>query len=246
MRIHTYLSWREVDPTVVAGATSVVIDVLRATSTIVEALAAGARAIYPSLSSDDAVGLANSLGREDTLLCGERKGLKIEGFDLGNSPREFTPETVRGKQLVMSTTNGTRAFLAAEGSDRVIAASLLNLSAVGRAVASSDHLVLICGGKEERFSLDDAICAGLVVRQLRDAGEDAAPRERWDLDDASLAVLALAEAHPVDPDLLRRTAAGAALVNIGLDADVVHCANVDRHELVPEMHERMIRLPEKA
>ncbi len=86
-----------VDEASVEGRTAVVIDVIRATSTLVEALANGARAIFPTVSTEEAVKLASSLGREDTLLCGERKGLKIEGFDLGNSPAEFTPEVVAGK-----------------------------------------------------------------------------------------------------------------------------------------------------
>lgn len=243
MRVHTYLSPHEVDPGVVAEASAVVIDVLRATSTIVEAFSAGARAIYPTQSSEEAVRLANSLGREDTLLCGERKGLKIEGFDLGNSPLEFTPERVGGKRLVMNTTNGTRAFLTVEAAESVVAGSLLNLSAVSRSLAGSERIVLVCGGKEDRFSLDDALCAGLILQRLSEENGSDGPRE-WRLDDASRAVLALADQYPVDADVLGHTAAGAALVDIGLEADVVHCATVDRSGLVPEMHDRTIRLPE--
>lgn len=243
MKVTTFLSAAEVDDSQVVDATAVVIDVIRATSTIVEALAAGARAVYPTLSTEEAIRLANSLGRDDTLLCGERRGLKIEGFDLGNSPHEFTPARVEGRRLVMSTTNGTRAFLAAEGAERVLAASLLNLSAVGKAVAEAENLVLICAGKEGRFSLDDALCAGLVLRSLfpEGDGEGGAGRK---MDDASCAVLALADTYAVDADLLRRTAAGAALVEVGLDADLEDCAELDRHALVPEMHDRMIRLSE--
>jgi 2-phosphosulfolactate phosphatase len=240
MKVTTFLSAAEVVEGEVVEATAVVIDVIRATSTIVEALAAGARAVYPTLSTEEAIRLANSLGRDDTLLCGERRGLKIEGFDLGNSPAEFTRERVAGRRLVMSTTNGTRAFLAAEGAERVLAASLLNLSAVARAVADAENLVLICAGKEGRFSLDDALCAGLVLKSLaRDA--DGGERE---MDDASSAVLALADTSAVDAGLLRETAAGAALVEIGLERDLDRCAELDRHALVPEMHDRMIRLPE--
>lgn len=239
MNVTTFLSAAEVDDAAVVDATAVVIDVIRATSTIVEALAAGARAVYPTLSTEEAIRLANSLGRDDTLLCGERRGLKIEGFDLGNSPSEFTSEKVGGKRLVMSTTNGTRAFLAAEGAERVVAASLLNLSAVGKAVADAENLVVICAGKEGRFSLDDALCAGLVLRSLSLDGD-----VECELDDASSAVSALADAFAVDAELLRTTAAGAALVEVGLEADLDRCAELDRHALVPEMYDRMIRLAE--
>ena len=118
MRIDTYFTVPEVDGASLAESTVVVIDVVRSTTTIIEALANGARAIFPTESTEDAVRLAQSLGREDSILCGERKGEKVEGFDLGNSPAEFTREVVEDKKLVMSTTNGTRALAIAQEGDR--------------------------------------------------------------------------------------------------------------------------------
>lgn len=248
-RVRTFLTPQEVDPGEVEGSTAVVIDVLRATSTIVEALAAGARAVYPTISSEEAIRLANSLGRDDTLLCGERKGLKVEGFDLGNSPAEFTAERVRGKRLVMSTTNGTRAFLAVEDADRVIAASLLNLSAAARAVSGAERLVLVCSGRENRFSLEDALCAGMILRKLEGDGRARKGKKSrssdLDSDDASRAVLALIRGHELTTDLLLQTGAGVALVEVGLQDDVLYCASQDRHQLVPEMWDRVIRIPKE-
>lgn len=244
MKIETHFSATEAEDGDVSGRTAVVIDVIRATSVIVEALASGARAIYPTLSTEDAIRLANSLGREDTLLCGERKGLKVEGFDLGNSPREFTPEAVSDRRLVMSTTNGTRAFLAARAADRVLALSFLNLSAVADAVGSSASLALICAGKEGRFSLDDALCAGLLIRTLNRRIESGALETTPPiLNDQSRAALSLAQAFTADAEFLGRTAAGQALVEVGLQDDLPVCARHDLHALVPEMHDRMIRLP---
>jgi len=243
MKVSTYLSAAEAESAEVAGSDAVVIDVIRATSTMVEALAAGARAIYPTVSSEEAIRLATSLGREDTLLCGERKGLKIPGFELGNSPGEFTRDSVAGRQLVMSTTNGTRAFGAARDAERAIAASLLNLSAVIRSLAGSEQVTIICAGKDGRFALDDAVCAGLIVQGLVGDGPDGGATDPVHLDDASRMVLALASAFTADVDFLRGTAAGAALVEVGLGEDLVHCATRDRHALVPEMRDRMIRLP---
>jgi 2-phosphosulfolactate phosphatase len=239
-QVTTFLSAAEVESGAVEGATAIVIDVIRATSTIVQALASGARAVYPTELPEEAVRLANSLGRDDTLLTGERKGLMIDGFDLGNSPSEFTSERVGGMRLVMTTTNGTRAFMAADGASRVVAASLSNLSAVARAVAGAERLVFICAGKEDRFSLDDAMCAGLVLRAIGKLRKGP-PME---LDDASQAVRALAGAYRVDPDFLGTTAAGRALIEVGLGADLEHCALIDRYDLVPEMHDWMIRLPD--
>lgn len=244
MKVRTFLTAAEVDPQRVQRTTAVVIDVVRATTTIVEALAAGAHAVYPTLSTEEAIRLANSLGRDDTVLCGERRGLKVEGFDLGNSPREFAPGVVEGKRLVMSTTNGTRAFLAAQGAERVLAAALTNLTAVTGALGEVRELSLICAGREDRFSLDDALCAGWILRRLLSEESDgAAAGPEPVLDDASRAVLTLANALDPDADLLRGTAAGAALVGIGLEDDLSLCAEMDRHAIVPEMHDRMIRLP---
>jgi 2-phosphosulfolactate phosphatase len=242
MKVRTYLTAAEAETGEFAGTTAIVIDVIRATTTIVEALAAGARGVYPTVSTEDALRIANSLGRDDTLLCGERKGLKIPGFDLGNSPTEFTEQSVGGKRLVMSTTNGTRAFLAAEDAERVLAASLLNLSAVVEAARGAESLAVVCAGRDGCFSLDDALTAGLLLRELG-ADPDGGPDE---LDDASRAVLSLAARFKPDLALFRSTAAGAALVEVGLEADLSHCVSRDRHDLVPEMRDRTIRLPGKG
>ncbi len=237
MTVLTYLNPTEVDSAAVQGRAAVVIDAIRATSTMVEALANGARAIYPTVSTEEAIRLANSMGREDTLLCGERKGLKVEGFDLGNSPREFTRDRVEGKRLVMSTTNGTRALVAAASARRVLVASFLNLDAVVEALSGEEELVMVCAGKDDRFGLDDTLCAGLLVNALR--GEES-EGERWN--DASRAAAALARGRAVTADLLAGTEAGRALVEVGLEDDLPICAHTNRHAIVPEMEDRMIRL----
>jgi 2-phosphosulfolactate phosphatase len=147
--------------------TVVVIDVIRATTCMVEAVAAGARGVYPTDSTEEAVKLLQSIGRDDTLLCGERRGVMIEGYDLGNSPSEFRDERVRDQRLIMNTTNGTRAFVAAEAADHVFAGSFLNLGAVTVAVSNSDRLVVVCAGRSGAFAMEDALCAGHLVRRLR-------------------------------------------------------------------------------
>lgn len=241
MTIDVFFSPVGVNVASVEGRTAVVIDVIRATSCVVEAFANGARGIFPTLLPEDAIKLASSLGREDTLLCGERKGLKIEGFDLGNSPGEFTAEVVEGKRLVMSTTNGTRAFLAVEGARRVLAASFLNLSAVARALEDEDALAVVCAGRENRFSLDDALCAGVLVQKIL-ARRETEPLLNVEavLNDGARVALDLAEKYSPDEAFLRSTLAGRALEEIGLDGDLALCASMDRYDVVPEMKERQI------
>jgi len=238
MTVDVFFSPGVVDESSVEGRTAVVIDVIRATSTLVEALANGAKAFFPTVSTEEAVKLASSLGREDTLLCGERKGLKVEGFDLGNSPAEFTSEVVGGKQLVMTTTNGTRAFAAVESADRVLAASFMNLSAVAEALDGVSNLVIVCSGRENRFSLDDALCAGMLVKAL-----EGASSEDSTLNDAARVATELASTYVLTADFLGTTAAGKALIGAGLEGDLELCASLDRHTLVPEMRERKISIP---
>jgi 2-phosphosulfolactate phosphatase len=237
MIVDVFFSPVGVDESSVEGRTAVVIDVIRATSSLVEALANGARAIFPTVSTEEAVKLASSLGREDTLLCGERKGLKVEGFDLGNSPAEFTRDLVEGKQLVMTTTNGTRAFVAGEGAERVLAASYMNLTAVTRALEGVQHLVILCSGRENRFALEDALCAGMLLQNLSGREEGG-----LELNDAGRVTADLAAKYAVDSEFLRSTAAGKALITVGLEDDLDLCASLDRHSLVPEMRERRITI----
>lgn len=265
MRIRVYLTAAEAEEAEFQDRTAVVVDVLRATSSIVRALASGASAIYPTSGTEDAIKLATSLGRDDTLLCGERRGLKIEGYDLGNSPGEFTPETVEGKRLIMNTTNGTRALLATEGAERVVVASFLNLRAVAETVRGASELAVVCAGRDDAFALEDAACAGLLLRRIALWREDEPPAARthaggggvepiapgtpppdgWKraMNDAAVAAWALAARPPIDASFLHGTDAGGALVELGLGADLELCAQLDRFPVVPTMRDRQIVLP---
>ena len=239
MRIDTYFTLPEVEGSSLAESTVVVIDVVRATTTIIEALANGARAIFPTVSTEDAVRLASSLGREDSILCGERKGEKVEGFDLGNSPGEFVRDVVEDKKLVMSTTNGTRALNVAQEGARVLPCALTNLGAVAAELATVEHVVIICAGKEDSFSLDDALCAGHLIQRILedpDGGDD----EQLELNDASRAARALAQARKPTRHFLRLASGGRAVIDIGFGEDLVICADVDRHDLVAEMRDQQI------
>jgi 2-phosphosulfolactate phosphatase len=238
MRLDVFLTPGEVVPGEVAGRTAVVLDVLRATSTIVEALSAGAKAIYPVASIDDALRLANNFGRGEVLLCGERRCVPIEGFDLGNSPLEFTADRVAGKTLVMTTTNGTHATTLAAGATRVLIGSVMNLDAIVDDLASTGaDPVFICSGRERFFAMEDAVCAGAMVARLM----EVRPGD-WALNDGARAALALAERFGTGRDLFAGVAAGKLLLDVGLDADLEACAERNRHALVPVLQDRHITL----
>jgi 2-phosphosulfolactate phosphatase len=233
MKIDTYFTVEELDPAALESATVVVVDVVRATTTLVEALANGARGIYATPSTEEAVKLAQSLGREDTLLCGERKGAKVPGFDLGNSPREFTRDAIEGRRLVMSTTNGTRALAKGQHGARLLTCAFTNLSAVAKAVQSAERLVVLCAGREGRFTLDDALCAGHLVRAVQGDRELA-------LNDASQAAAAWAGFRKPSRKFLEATEGGRTLLEIGLGDDLDVCAEIDRHDIVAEMRNQAI------
>jgi 2-phosphosulfolactate phosphatase len=222
----------------VNGRTAVVVDVLRATSTIVHALVNGARNVIPVATVAEAAMKKNELGRDTALLCGERGAEPIPGFDLGNSPLEFTPDVVADRTLVMTTTNGTPALLAASGASACLVASLLNVDAVVRRIADLDNdLLIVCAGREGRFALEDAVCAGVLVQRLR-----TTRRAVLKLDDGARAAVALASRSRDIAGTLRRSAAGRALTRLGRSDDVTFCAQLDVHDAVPVFEQYRIEL----
>lgn len=223
------------EPAELAGGTAVVIDVLRATSTIVYALAAGADRVIPCGEVDEARQIATRLKPGSALLGGERGGLRINGFDLGNSPTDYTPEVVAGKTLVFTTTNGTRALLRAREARRVVAAAFANLNAVVRwLVAETGPIHILCAGTDGKVTLEDVLCAGFIVQGVQRAVADV------DLmDDAARLALNLSESQGrhYDPFLsvLRESFGGRNLIEHGLEADIIVAARWDVADLVPEL-----------
>jgi 2-phosphosulfolactate phosphatase len=198
------------------AAVGVVVDVLRATSTIAQALASGYERVLCAAEIDEARALRASL--PDSLLGGERKAVRVEGFDVGASPREFLE--ARARTLILSTTNGTRAILeTAERCERVVLGSLLNLAAVAAAVGSDDSVV-VCAGFQGGFALDDVYCAGRIVELL--GGERM---------HAATAAGLLAHAFPNALDGLNARTYGPP----GLEEDIAYCAQEDRLDVVPEL-----------
>jgi 2-phosphosulfolactate phosphatase len=210
----------------VTAPLGIVVDVLRATSTIAQALASGYERVFCCAEIEDAVRLRKRLG--EGLLGGERSAVKIEGFDVGASPREFLGEPA-ARTVIFSTTNGTRAILAAAGRcEEVYLASLLNLSAVARAARESgEDVAILCAGFQGAFALDDAYCAGRIVRLL-----DGEPR------DAAKAAGLIADGFPdAHTALLARTYGPP-----GLEEDIAFCAQEDVLDVVP----RYVRMQGQA
>ena len=218
MRVHVAFTPDEV----LQAPVAVVVDVMRATSTIAQALASGYKRVYCCREVEDALALREKLG--EGLLGGERKAVRIEGFDIGASPREVLEP--QGEVLIYSTTNGTRAVLsAAAACERVFLGSLLNLSTVVEAV--EDDCVVVCAGFQGQFALDDAYCAGRIVQEL-----DA------EVTDAAKACRILAGAFSTAWDAIMARTYGPP----GLEEDIEFCSQEDRIDVVP----RFVRMVEGA
>ena len=241
MRIDVVYAPTAVTPSDVAGRTVVVIDVLRATTTIAVALSNGAKAVLPAASTEEALRIAQNLERDAVILAGERKSVRIEGFALGNSPAEFGPETVSGKTIVMTTSNGTQALIAAQGAREIIAGAAVNFSVVvERARAALEQhgdLVILCAGGDKQFALEDAFAAGRLTKVLLPDGG----LRRVTVNDGALAALELAR-HYGERWLraLRASGHGRELVELGFRRDLEVCAAQDTHPVLPLYADRRI------
>jgi 2-phosphosulfolactate phosphatase len=245
MKLDVFLSPAGLAANEVAGRSVFVIDVLRTTTVICAALHHGARGVVPVSSVAEASRLAQTLGPEDVLLIGERNCEPIEGFALGNSPLEMAAPGVRGKTLVMTTSNGTSALLAAQGAGEVFVAAAANLSVAGararEILAMRRELVILCAGRESQFGLDDAYAAGrLAIVAL-------GGRRRKGLNDGALAAVDLARRYGTSWERpLSMSAAGRQLTRLGRGADVADAAREDAYPVLPVLRDRRITLETAA
>ncbi|HET6797575.1 MAG TPA: 2-phosphosulfolactate phosphatase [Gemmatimonadales bacterium] len=226
----------------VQGRTVFVIDILRATTTMSAALAHGAKAIIPVGSTEEALRLAQTIGSTDVLLAGEKNCVRIPGFNLGNSPLEMTETTVRGKTLIVTTSNGSRALLACQGASAVYLASAANLTTAAErareALAADQPVLIVCAGRDGAFSLDDAYCAGRLASAIF-----GGTKPRRALNDAGLASLDLVRRYGLRWQRpLAYSRAGRELIRLGFRADVKDAARMDAYPVLPHFHERRITL----
>lgn len=237
-----------IEPTATAGRTVVVIDVLRATTTICHALQAGATCVVPCLEIDEARAKAEEPGIRESGRCvlgGERRGLKIEGFDLGNSPIEYTSTSVGGRTVVFTTTNGTRALLRAAAADEILLGAFVNLSALAAVLQGRERVDLLCAGTNGVVTAEDALLAGAIVDRLAQASRGRKPSDDSlsqhglpILNDQALLVReawrqVAASGRPLAA-VLRDCRGGRNLIGEGFDADIDTAAKIDAVPLVPK------------
>jgi 2-phosphosulfolactate phosphatase len=213
------------------GSTVVVIDVLRGSSTIIYALKHGANRVFPAAEIEEARAVADEWPTGEYLLCAERNGIKVDGFNLGNSPFEYDPSVVAGKDIIYSSTNCSKALIASSLADRVLIGTFNNNSAVVDAIETPGRIFLLCAGKMGRFAIEDAVCAGMFVNELlKQRRHEAA------FNDGSRTARILFDYYHRDIlALLKECSHGSYLSSIGHGKDLELAAMVDSERIVPEL-----------
>jgi 2-phosphosulfolactate phosphatase len=236
MRVDVSLIPGEVAAKDVSNAAVVVIDVLRASSTVATALANSCEEVIPAESIEEAITIASGYARPDYVLGGERRGLAIDGFDLGNSPAEYSEARVAGRKVILATTNGTRAVKQYGGAREIVVACFLNAGAVLHMLATAEDrdVLLLCAGQDGRFSIEDAFCAGLLASEL-------AKTTGTSLSDSARAAAAIYEHRRGSiEEALIESEHGAYLAGIGFADDVRYCARQSVLDVVPKVYDRRV------
>jgi 2-phosphosulfolactate phosphatase len=226
----------------------VVVDVLRATTTITVALSNGAREIIPAESVTIAARISKGLGK--ALLCGERDGMIVKGFNLGNSPFEYKSYVVKDKSLIFSTTNGTVSITKARHAKSCVLASFVNLSpAVEHIKSLEGDVIIVCSGKLNNFGIEDAVCSGVIINNLL-----SDEKLNYELNDSAYACLRLAKILATKigkPDtrkifeMLKESEHGKYLISLGFGEDLKLCSEIDSYTQLPVYYNGTIKLKEK-
>ncbi len=227
-------------PHLLFDRTVVVIDILRATSVMVYAISCGAKEIIPVITPEEAFQLAKTFPRNTILLGGERESNRIEGFDLGNSPREYTSEKVEGKRLILTTTNGTRAFHSVSSAAEILVGSFFNATATAqRCLEGERDLLLFPSGDQGGFSLEDTVCGGMLIDRI--VRKVKKPVTLTDTSYSAHILFQRFEANLVEAFYL--SSHGKELVDRGHEEDLPYCAQIDINDVVPVYEEGVIRAP---
>lgn len=239
MRVDVALSPAEYPAKAPPARRAVLIDVIRATTSIVVAFERGCAGVIPVRTPEEARRARAGRGDAGALLCGEQGGVRVPGFDLGNSPSEFLAAPLAGRRLILCTSNGTRALASLGGVPELRIGALRNAAAVAAALArGTGGVLLACAGKDETFCLEDAVCAGAILHALR-----AATDEPVEVSDAAGAAELLFLHHRADLlGMLHRAEWGRRIAAMGLAEDLRLCAELDAAPLAPCVREGRIVL----
>lgn len=238
IKIEVHFTPSEIDDMGLKDKNVVVIDVLRASTTIATALHNGAKEIIPVNSLENVMKISSNLFGGVTLRAGERNGRMIEGFNLGNSPLEYREDVIKGKSIILMTTNGSTAIVKGKHAKNLIVAGFINLNLVVKFLAAlQEDIVIVCSGKENNFCIEDAVCAGKIINTLIEAAKDEIVT-----DDAGNAATMLDKISGKNIlRLLKHSEHGQYLTSIGFGDDLKVCAGLDTIPLLPSLSGNVLR-----
>lgn len=233
MKLDLIISADDIKKEKVQGKSVVAIDILRATSVIVTALNNGCKRVLPVLTIEEAMDIA-SKDKNEYLLGGERKALKIEGFNFSNSPLEYTKENVEGKSLIMTTSNGTRAIKGSEGAKHIFIGALINAASVAdKLIEAGEDVTIVNAGTYGQFSMDDFICSGYIIDRLM---------SKTDVELTDIAQTAH-YVYTMNPDFISFVSHAShykRIMELKLQEDLNYCLKKDIINIVPEYINGMI------
>jgi len=238
LKINLFFTHNSVESELVLKDKNVVVaDVLRTSTTIITGLANGAKEIIPT----ESIAAAGMIGRNSeghSLLCGERNGKRIEGFNLGNSIKEYSEENVKGKILVFNSTNGTPSLMKAKFARNCAILGFVNMSRVVDYISNlREDFIILCSGKNGEFSLEDTVCAGMLIKELLKKS-----KSKYELTDSALGASRLYDAYRKSLlTMMHESEHGQYLVSIGFEDDLLESSRVDSNNVLALLRNGLIR-----
>jgi len=242
IHIEVHFTPNNLDEMALKDKNIIIIDVLRASTSIVTALHHGAKEIIPVSTVENAVKISGSLFGDVTLRAGERNAKMIEGFNLGNSPLEYTEETVKGISIILITTNGSIAIVKGKHAKHLVVAGFVNMRSVLHFFSELESdFMIICAGKENHFCIEDAVCAGRIINEL-----EIEYKTNLVLDDGAIAAAALDRTFGKNIlKMMKNSEHGKFLTSIGFGDDLKVCAEIDSMDVLPMLSGNIIRSGKK-
>ena len=235
MKVDIIISAEHIAENKIENKIVVVIDMFRATSVIVTALSNGCKEVIPYLTVEETLEHAKKLNRKDYILGGERRAVKIEGFDLSNSPLEYTETIIKDKAVLMTTTNGTKTLTKSTSAKRILIAAMINAKAVAkRLIEINEDVVIINAGTNGNFSMDDYICSGYIINEM------LTEQKNLELTDIAKTANMIYEKNPDIISYVKEATHYSVMKSLKLDNDIEYCTKKNIIDIVPEYKNKKI------
>jgi 2-phosphosulfolactate phosphatase len=235
MKVDIIISADDIAESKIKDKIVVIIDMFRATSVIVTALNNGCKAVIPYLTIEETLENANKLNRDHYILGGERRAIKIKGFDLSNSPLEYTKEVIKNKIVLITTTNGTRTLTKSSSAKMVLIGAMINGEAVAKRLCNvKDDVVIINAGTNGNFSMDDFICSGYIINEILNCDKDI------ELTDIAKTANMIYKENTDIISYVKNATHYSVMRSLKLDYDIEYCIKKSIIDIVPEYKEKKI------